>query len=160
MAEFIENGDFATGDLPPWKEPSSVAGKIKVEKIGDQYYAVFAPDAKLVQSWHMNESHGRLVFSLYIKVADGSDLVSGNVQVVFYFQKGSGTPITQTYNIKESSTGEPLQLLMNVGADATSGTIELLVQPRFTNRVEITDISVAEAAQEASIKEHGFKKVK
>lgn len=138
-ASYIENGDFATGALPPWK---LVKGPIVVVPDSGGNYARFGADAKLSQHWIMPPTSGRHTFSLDIRVVGGENQADGNVQVILLFQAGSGAPVFATYNIKESSEWEYLTLPFNLREGTNAGTVELVVQPGFTKEVSMRNISV------------------
>lgn len=146
MAEYIQNGDFNTGDLDPWFPRGTATVERDINR--QRYHVHIEKGTRIQQHWRMDEPHDRLLFLMDIKVEGGSGVPSGGVQVSFFFSGGSGGPISTTYNIKESSEWETLDLLLNAGADAASGNITLLVQPAFADKVTITNISLMGVTRE------------
>lgn len=154
MAEYIQNGDFKNGALAPWAPKGSVVTEEDINR--RRFHVSIGAASQILQHWRMDEPHGSLVFTVDVKVENGSNLVTGGVQVIFVFSGGPGGPISATYNIKEASEWETLYLPLNAGGNATSGNIDLLVQPGFTNKVTMTNISLVGVTAEQS----GFKLVK
>lgn len=154
MAEYIQNGDFKNGDLDPWVSKGSVESEEDINR--QRYHVSIGAASQILQHWRMDEPHGSLLFTVDIKVENGSDLPRGGVQVLFLFSGGPGDPISATYNVKEASEWETLYLPLNAGGNATSGNIDLLVQPGFTNKVTMTNISLLGVTGE----QYGFELVK
>lgn len=69
--EYIQNGDFATGDFPPWEV---VIPPVEIFKEDARSYARFGDGARLLQRWRMTVPvPPRVTFSLDIKRSDDVD---------------------------------------------------------------------------------------
>lgn len=141
-SDYIQNGDFSSGELAPWHEPGA-GGKVRLELEGNQYYAAFSADGKLIQNdLLLTDRPERATFSLDIRVENGSEENSHDVQAVLFFQTDSGNPVIVTLGVPEFPEWTTVEAPLFLSNRPSRADVELLVQPRFTDKVSMTNISL------------------
>lgn len=142
MANYLVNGDFASGDLVPW---NNVAGHSPVTVVFDPtkggYYALFPIGSQIHQSTRVFNPES-LRFSTSIKVDGGSNEITGQVQVIISHQVGAAIPAFEAYAIREYSSWQTAQIDLDFGNQESLINIWLVVGPSAVGTVSITDVSL------------------
>lgn len=143
MFNYIENGDFSR-DLEGWR---SVDGHPEVMVKGEDgsRFAAFVANAQLAQRRYVAVPR-RVKFSMRVEVEDGSDVISGGIQILIGFID-AGQLSVWAYAVREFSSWQTAEVDLNFGAgtEDVDLVVFLLVQPNFKEPVSITDIKVTDA---------------
>lgn len=134
--EYIQNSDFSTGKLEPWRPV--VGSTIKIAEEDGRYHAVFGGGDKLNQSVRIADVQPRR-FSLTIelKVVNGTEEDKGQVQLLWV-----SNAIVRTYYPAVSDDWATTNFDLFVSNVATTNNIEVLVGPRFDKEVLVGSVSL------------------
>lgn len=133
--EYIENGDFQTGGLGPWKV---LSGSVAVRQEGSRFHALFGPDAKLNQYFNLADVAPRqFTLTVDIRVEGGSDEATGKVQLIWF----SGL-VSRTFMLVEASEWRTVEIPVFLSSPTSANNLEVLVQPSFTPPVSIRGVSL------------------
>lgn len=134
--EFIENGDFSTGKLEPWRPV--LGSTITIGQEGNRYHAVLGGSDKLNQSVRITDVQPRrFLLTIELKVVNGTEEDKGQVHLIW-----SSNTVFRTYYPAVSDDWATTTFDFFISNVATTNNIEVLVEPRFGKEVLIGSVSL------------------
>ncbi len=134
--EFIQNGDFSTGKLDPWRPV--LGSTIDIVEEDGHYHAVLGASDKLNQSVRIADVQPRrFLLTIEMKVIGGDEEDKGQVHLLW-----SSNAIFRTYYPAVSDDWATTTFDLYVTNVATTNNIEVLVEPRFTKEVLVGSVSL------------------
>ncbi|SQF94545.1 Uncharacterised protein [Paucimonas lemoignei] len=134
--EYVENGDFSTGKLEPWRPV--LGSTIEIAEEDGRYHAVLGGGDKLNQSVRIADVQPRrFLLTIELKVVNGTEEDTGQIHLIW-----ASNAIFRTYLPAVSDDWATTTFDLFITNVATTNNIEVLVEPRFDKEVLVGSVSL------------------